>query len=414
MRGLLALGTRNMLVNSPASRDEDNSTTGWTGLDHYSATLRMMADTISAQEANKIHYDIDVALAAIYLMLLYEQKYGDTSYSGWVNHLRGAALVIKQHCHDWPAQLKKPPGAQKAFQPPPEETSLVLRTQTAAPLTMFAARIIIHLTIMDGFGSTFGIGGDVNKAMYEIVLAHDPDVILTEAFTKLHRYSDGIYRAVWRADYPAEEMISDVANQNIGDMSQASCSLRYLVTEIAELEGDAARHRLAVVQEATDHLAEKYPELVALALELTPETELPEMIATPFRAYMPLYFSSLLELHLQKCRLYPEAYTAEEEAKIRSSYIDVIMVLSQQAFKTVGLEILHLVSYPLFLSAIHTESHAYRTWILARFEDMMTYGPNIQRIHRFLTMAIKKQEETGERVDVRKEFESPEVERFVV
>ncbi|KGQ07220.1 Transcriptional regulatory protein UME6 [Beauveria bassiana D1-5] len=56
--------------------------------------------------------------------------------------------------------------------------------------------------------------------------------------------------------------------------------------------------RLDVVQESADYIAESYPELVALAMEISPDAHVPEMMATNFRTFMPLYFASLLELHL--------------------------------------------------------------------------------------------------------------------
>lgn len=411
MRGLLALGTRNMHQGKIASsREDQQAPAGWSGLGHYSAALRMMADTISAGENSFI--DLDVALAAIYLMLMYEQKFGDAAYSGWMNHLKGAALLIQERCSDWPAQLTKPPTARHSLSSP--STEVVLATTPTPPLSVFAARMLVYFTFMDGFGSTFGLGGEVNKVMHRIVLAHDPDIVLTEAFTKLHRYSDGLYRAVFRQNYPANEMLADVANQHITDMWQACCGLRYLVADISNYQGDAARDRLAVVQESADYLAEKYPELVALATEMTPDADVPDMVATNFRAFMPLYFSSLLEMHLLRCELEPDAMTADEKKTTTATYIAVIMNLAHQIYKHVGLEILHLITYPLFLVALQTDSDSTRDWILARFQDLTAFGPNLGRAHDFLQMAVKKQEETGEKIHVRTEFETGQLPVFVV
>lgn len=408
MRGLLALGTRNM--HQARITEEQTAPAGWSGLGHYSAALRMMADTISGGENNFI--DLDVAFAAIYLMLMYEQKYGDAAYSGWVNHLKGAALLIQERCSDWPAQLQKPPTVRASSSSPSDETAL--STTRTPPLSVFAARMLVYFSFMDGFGATFGLGSDVNRVMHRILQAHDPDIVLTEAFTKLHRYSDGIYRAVFRQSYPANEMLADIANQHITDMWQACCGLRYLVADISSYEGDAARQRLAVIQESADYLAEKYPELVALATEMTPDAEVPEMVATNFRAFMPLYFASLLEMHFLRCELEPDAMSADEKKTTTATYIAVIMNLAHQLYKHMGLELLHLISYPLFLVALHTDLDSTRDWILARFEDLTAYGPNLGRAHAFLLMALEKQKETGVKVDVRKEFESGYQPVFVI
>ncbi|OAA75083.1 Zn(2)-C6 fungal-type DNA-binding domain protein [Akanthomyces lecanii RCEF 1005] len=412
MRGLLALGTRNMHQGKIASREDQEAPAGWSGLGHYSAALRMMADTISAGENSFI--DLDVALAAIYLMLMYEQKFGDAAYSGWTNHLKGAALLIQERCSDWPAQLAKPPTGRASSSSSSLSNDTALSTTQTPPLSVFAARMLVYFAFMDGFGSTFGLGGEVNRVMHRIVLAHDPDIVLTEAFTKLHRYSDGLYRAVFRQNYPAKEMLADVANQHITDMWQACCGLRYLVADISSYEGDAARHRLAVVQESADYLAEKYPELVALATEMTPDADVPDMVATNFRAFMPLYFSSLLEMHLLRCELEPHAMTADEKKTTTATYIAVIMNLAHQIYKHAGLELLHLITYPLFLVALQTDSDSTRDWILARFQDLTAFGPNIERAHNFLRMALQKQQETGEKINVRYEFKTGKLPVFVV
>ncbi|KAM3497272.1 hypothetical protein MY10362_009371 [Beauveria mimosiformis] len=415
MRGLLALGTRNMYQGKIEQSQKDHKATrGWSGLGHYSAALRMMADTISAGEDNLI--DLDVALAAIYLMLMYEQKFGDAKYSGWMNHLRGAALLIQERCSDWPAQLAKPkpPTAETLSLPPLSDETAVSKTQTP-PLSVFAARMLVYFTIMDGNGSTFGLGGQVNKVMHRIAQAHDPDIVPTDAFTKLHRYSDGIYRAVFRQNYPANEMLADVANQSITDMWQACCVLRYLVADISNYKGDdAARRRLGMVQESADYLAESYPELVALATEMSPDAHVPEMVATNFRTFMPLYFASLLELHLLRCELEPSVMTADERKTTTATYIAVIMNLAHQIYKHTGLELLHLVTYPLFLVALQTDARSTRDWILARFQDLAAFGPNIGRAHAFLQMALKKQQETGEKVNVRNEMKASKLPVFVI
>ncbi|EJP64293.1 C6 zinc finger domain protein [Beauveria bassiana ARSEF 2860] len=419
MRGLLALGTRNMYQGKIESHKDQKATRGWSGLGHYSAALRMMADTISAGEDGLI--DLDVALAAIYLMLMYEQKFGDAKYSGWMNHLKGAALLIQERCSDWPAQLKAEP--RKAFKassslPVSDETTASSSTTQTPPLSVFAARMLVYFTIMDGYGSTFGLGGQVNKVMHRIAQAHDPDMSPTDAFTKLHRYSDGIYRAVFRRNYPANEMLADVANQSITDMWQACCVLRYLVADISNYKGDAARRRLDVVQESADYIAESYPELVALATEISPDAHVPEMMATNFRTFIPLYFACLLELHLQRCELEEQqpadVMTADEKKTTTATYIAVIMNLAHQIYKHAGLELLHLVTYPLFLVALQTDARSTRDWILARFQDLSAFGPNIGRAHAFLQMALKKQQETGEKINVRKEMKASKLPVFVI
>ncbi|PMB63867.1 hypothetical protein BM221_010338 [Beauveria bassiana] len=106
--------------------------------------------------------------------------------------------------------------------------------------------------------------------------------------------------------------------------------------------------------------------------------------------------------------------TADEKKTTTATYIAVIMNLAHQIYKHAGLELLHLVTYPLFLVALQTDARSTRDWILARFQDLSAFGPNIGRAHAFLQMALKKQQETGEKINVRREMKASKLPVFVM
>ncbi|KAM3544990.1 hypothetical protein ARSEF1564_002161 [Beauveria bassiana] len=133
------------------------------------------------------------------------------------------------------------------------------------------------------------------------------------------------------------------------------------------------------------------------------------------RAQWTTVAPGLLDLpHFKKEQQPADAMTADEKKTTTATYIAVIMNLAHQIYKHAGLELLHLVTYPLFLVALQTDARSTRDWILARFQDLSAFGPNIGRAHAFLQMALKKQQETGEKINVRREMKASKLPVFVM
>lgn len=408
MRGLLALGGREIQYRKTGSHVVDKSPGSWTPLGHYSAALRMMADTIGTGEG-QLYLDLDVVLAALHLMLLYELKYGDAECAGWMNHLTGAALIIQHRCSDWPAQVKKPPKAS-----PSMNNALVTATQTP-PLSLFSARMLIYIAALDASGSTYGLGGQVNKVMHRILHAHDPSASPIDSYLKLHRFSHSLFRTVWGENYPQRELIDDIENRDVFGLLGSCYQLRYLVAEIANLDGNEARQRVSIVQDAINSVGEEYAELLEVASEISAQTDNSHRVTTNMRAFVPHYYSILLEFHRMRrgVSVVADGSGHADEAKIES-YINVIMNLALQAYKHQGSDGLLLVTYPLFVAALETDSQTHRDWVLARFQDMVSFGRNIERAHRFLVKALGMQAQLGYKIDVRKQFRFGDTELFVV
>ncbi|KAJ2970989.1 hypothetical protein NQ176_g7917 [Zarea fungicola] len=274
--------------------------------------------------------------------------------------------------------------------------------------------MLVYIMYMDAYASTYGIGGQVNRAMYKVLRAHKPNFVMAEAFDRLYQYSNGLYRVVWGESYPKEEMLSDVVNKDVFTLITSAVFLRHLVAEISTVEGDAAREQLALVQATADHLADKYPEILMIAAEMPPQAEAPEMVTLHIEMFTPVFYISLLELHQLRHKLYPDELTDDEANSTTEAYISIIMNLAQLSYKHVGIESMHLITHPLLRVALYTRIEAHRNWVVARFKEMVGFGPYIARAYAFLLWAIKKETESGEKVDIRKEFQSPHLERFMV
>ncbi|PWY74343.1 hypothetical protein BO70DRAFT_364317, partial [Aspergillus heteromorphus CBS 117.55] len=61
---------------------------------HYSASMVLLAKAVQSPSRTRAS-DLDGILASLWLMILYEQRYGDGIGQGLVAHLRGAAMVLK-------------------------------------------------------------------------------------------------------------------------------------------------------------------------------------------------------------------------------------------------------------------------------------------------------------------------------
>lgn len=408
MRGLLALGGREIQYRRTGSHVVDKSPGSWTPLGHYSAALRMMADTIGTGEGNT-YLDLDVVLAALHLMLLYELKYGDPECAGWMNHLTGAALIIQHRCRDWPAQVKKPPSGS------PSMSNALVTASQSPPLSLFSARMLIYIATLDAAGSTYGLGGQVNRTMHAILHAHDPSASPVDSYLRLHHFSHSLFRTVWGESYPQAELIDDIENRGVFGLIGSCFQLRYLVAEIANLDGNDARQRVPIVQDAIEQVGEQHAELLAVATELSTQTDNSHRVTTNIRAFVPHYYAVLLEFHRMRrdAHVVDESTIDTDESTV-ASHISIIVNLATQTYKHQGLDGLMLVAFPLFVAALETDSQSHRDWVLARFQGMMSFGRNIERAHRFLTRALEMQAQLGYKIDVRKQFRFGDMELFVV
>ncbi|KAK1986927.1 hypothetical protein LZ30DRAFT_777930 [Colletotrichum cereale] len=392
MRVVLALGGRELEFRR--NKDAEEARGPRTPIHHYSLALRMMADTIGGEDNDQL--DLDAVCTALYLMLLYEQKYGDGKCQGLSNHLVGASLILQHRFKDMLLQLPAP-------SPEVNRKSLALtrkgHDESGSRLSLYSARLLVWIALHDAAAASYGLGGQLNCALHKIMGALDGRVssnILApfqpmEAFERLHRFSDPLYRSMWADAYPQEELLDDVDNRNVYALFGACGKLRFMITQLASLyyeaDGASQQQHIMAVDMAIKQVGWKLTELLEVAAEL------------------------LVILEFMRLTRFDDTPMLSDRQR---SALREIINLAFQAFKHEGDDSMARIAWPLFIVALETDDLLHRDWVLGRFQGMSRFSKNLDRAHAFLKETIEIQDRLGKRVDVRERFQSGEVGLFVI
>ncbi|OLN96308.1 Sterol uptake control protein 2-like protein 4 [Colletotrichum chlorophyti] len=411
MHVVLALGGRELEFRRNKNAEEARGPR--TPLQHYSSALRMMADTVGGEGSS--HLDLDSVCTALYLMLVYEQKYGDGKCQGFSNHLAGASLILQHRFKDLLLQLPSP-------SPETNRKSLALTRRGHADdgprLSLYSARMLVWIALHDASAASYGLGGQLNCALHKIMAAINAGSGLSgafqplDAFERLHRFSNPLYRSMWADAYPQAELLDDVENRNVYALLGACGQLRFMIAQLANIshEDDVSQQQRAMaVDLAIQQVGWKFTELLEVAAELSISTDNSHRLVSNIRGIVPHYHAVVLEfLRLTRFNDTP-MLSARQRSALRE-----IMNLAFQAFKHEGDEAMTRIAWPLFVVALETDDLLHREWVLSRFQGMSRFGKNLDRAHVFLKETIEMQNRLGRRFDVRERFQSGEVGLFVV
>ncbi|KAK1475187.1 hypothetical protein CTAM01_15692 [Colletotrichum tamarilloi] len=413
MHVVLALGGRELEFRRNKNAEEARGPK--TPIQHYSSALRMMADTIGGEDNGQL--DLDAVCTGLYLMLLYEQKYGDGKCQGLSNHLVGASLILQHRFKDLLLQLPAPsPEANR------KSLALTRRGQDASGsrLSLYSARMLVWIALHDAAAASYGLGGQLNCALHKIMGALDGQVSSgisspfqpLDAFERLHRFSNPLYRSMWADSYPQAELLDDVENRNVYALLGACGQLRFMIAQLANLihEDDASQqHRVMAVDMTIQQVGWKFTELLEVAAELSISTNNSHRLVANIRGIVPHYHAVVLEfLRLTRFDATP-MLSARQRNALRE-----IMNLAFQAFKHEGDEAMTRIAWPLFMVALETDDLLHREWVISRFQAMSRFSKNLDRAHVFLKDIIEMQNNLARRVDVRERFQSGEVGLFVI
>ncbi|KAF6799586.1 Sterol uptake control protein 2-like protein 4 [Colletotrichum sojae] len=422
MHVVLALGGRELEFRR--NKDAEEARGPRTPLQHYSSALRMMADTIGSEASDQL--DLDSVCTALYLMLLYEQKYGDGKCQGLSNHLTGASLILQHRFKDMIMQLPAP-------SPENNRKSLALtrrgQQEDGSRLSLYSARMLVWIALHDAAAASYGLGGQLNCALHKImgaldasngiartgVLPNSPFQPL-DSFERLHRFSNPLYRSMWADAYPQAELLDDVENRNVYALLGACGQLRFMIAQLANLSREEDpdsqyqhQQRVMAVDMTIQQVGWKFTELLEVAAELSISTDNTHRLVANIRGIVPHYHAVVLEfLRLTRFDDTPMLSTRQRNA------LRDIMNLAFQAFKHEGDESMTRIAWPLFMVALETDDLLHREWVLSRFQGMSRFGKNLDRAHIFLKETIEMQNRLGRRVDVRERFQSGEVGLFVI
>lgn len=377
-------------------------------LESYSLALGLMKDRLSTTDSEP---DLDCILSALYLMLLYEEKFGDGNCTGLSRHLEGAGSILRHCSGELPALPDLP------FEKESEGHALVRRAPQSGnrQLSLYSARVLTWLTLHDGAAAWYGVGGNVIAAVYHLL---SQDMSETEigslhplqAYDTLYKYSNPLYRKIWGDVYPQSELLDDVENRSVYSLLSQCGYLRFMNSQLASLyhtNPDLAARRAEAVKNAIRHVGYTYCDLLEVAGSLSMDTDGTHRLVSNLREIVPQYYAAVLDFH-RLTRPYASMGNQERHA------LRELMNLAFQSFKHGGNAAMTRMSWPLFIAAIVTDDLIHRDWILTRFSKLDKYGRNFERAYRFLRDTFEIQDQVGKPVNVHERIRLGLTEHFVL
>ncbi|KAF4467138.1 zn 2cys6 transcription factor [Fusarium albosuccineum] len=352
MHMVLALGGREIEFRRNKCADDNPSVSS--PLWHYSSALKKMAAVVGDEDAGRL--DLDSVNTALYLMLLYEQKYGDEKCSGVANHLNGASLILQHQCRE-KLPLDVQPGALAS-------THNSQQYNKNTTISVYSARLLVWIALLDGAAASCRVGGQLNGTLHKLMGQNTPDNGFSAPLQPLQNF-DKLY-----------------------------------VTNLAE-----ADKRSVTVEMGIQDVGFKYTELMEVAAELSLTTDNTHRLVANIRGIVPHYYAVVLDFY----RL------TSTDLDVRQAYaLRQIMNLAFQAYKHGGDEAMMRLAWPLYMVVLETDDLLHREWALERMSAISKFGKNFERAHKFLVDVVEMQSRSGKRADVRELLESGEVGLFVI
>ncbi|OJD40637.1 c6 zinc finger domain protein [Diplodia corticola] len=362
---------------------------------HYTEALHLMTQQMNAGDAD---LDLDQVLAALWLMIAYEQKYGDGGGIGLSKHLQGAASILRTRfqpllqvsaTNEEPSEAMDVDGTSQAACSPPASQALI---------SFFAARMMVWMAVLDA-GAAFGIGSNLGGSVNQLVrqIAGEENGKLLRGFNAIHEYSEPLFRTTWGERYPQAELVDDMDNRKVYSLYAKAALVRYENAEFSAAlhrgdDRDAARRALNI-EDAFGLLRDEFAELLALASQLSPDVDHSRRLHQNIRYVVPHYYA--MELEFLRLTRFAEPLAAPNATQKRA--LQEIMNLAYQGYKHDGERFLARIPLPLLFAGMETDDLIHRSWILDRYQGLTKYGKNYARAFACLKAVVDEQDKAGGR-----------------
>lgn len=394
--------TQHQLVLATAQPNSPKSVT------HYSEALHLMTQQMSADDAN---LDLDQVLAAMWLMIAYEQKYGDGAGIGMSKHLQGAASILR---------TRFTPLLQLSAEDVPSSPGIAAPTTVTSSnqglISLFAARMMVWMAVVDA-GASFGVGANFGGSVNQLIrqIAGEDKARLLRGFNAIHRYSEPLFRTTWGERYPQAEVIDDDENRRVYSLYTKMSLIRYEIAEFSAAlhrgEEQKAFRRAEDIEHAFSLIRDEFADLLELASQLSPDLDHSRRLTQNMRSVVPHYYAMQLE-YLRLTR-FPEPLAQPSDVQRRA--LHEIMNLAYQGYKHEGERFLARIPLPLLFAAMETDDLIHRAWILDRYAGLTKYGKNYARAYACLKAVVHEQDKAGgARVDHMLLLAEGRFEQFVV
>ncbi|KAL2840391.1 fungal-specific transcription factor domain-containing protein [Aspergillus pseudoustus] len=372
---------------------EQSDCSATAAVEHYSSAMILVAQALQQQETQcqQRQPNLDSTLVTLWLMIVYEQRYGDGQGHGLIAHLRGAAIFLQHRLGNLRRLL------EHNFSEPAEMWHI-------SPL---AGRMIIWIAFLDAGAESHQLGGEFNRALGVAMAGLGENEIMSRlrGYTAIHRYSTSLHMCTWGASYPQAQLLEDLESREVFSLYGECGQMRHVLAQLAVTATDPLP-----VARALHDINQRYNEILTVAPRLnTGYAGGHEKFVINTRYVVPFYHA----LVLWYFRI--TAPTTPFKSKSKQQHaLDEILTLAYQAYRDEGEPAMARIAWPLFMTAIETDDLAHQDWISSRFAYLRSRGENYRRAEKALLFVVTEQRKRGGRVDFSARFESGELERFVI
>ncbi|KAL6241922.1 hypothetical protein RBB50_011167 [Rhinocladiella similis] len=377
--------------------------------EHYGAALRLLATAIQSI-AEMV--ELDYILATLWLMIVYEQKYGDGYGSGLIIHLKGVGTLVQSRLQNIGriVDQSKPCVVDEAT----DSMSLQSSTPEAQwQISGFSSRMLVWISHLDGAAALNGLGGGLNHLLGEVMvgLAEDEAMSLIQGFRTIHKHSHAAFQETWGTSYPQAQLLEDLEIRHMFYLYGECGQLRYLLSKAAEADwrnDPESRIYLERVARALNEVAMRYADILetASSLQLI-EGCFRRRYVTNTRFVVAQYNAVLLCFFriVRGCAPLNE----RQRAALR-----VILDLAHQSCSDGGEVAMHHFTWPLFVAAMESDDPVHRAWILERYQILSKQGQNYHRANEALKAAFAEQRMNERRVSFLELVRRDDLDRFVI
>ncbi|KAF7548813.1 hypothetical protein G7Z17_g6807 [Cylindrodendrum hubeiense] len=372
MHMVLAIGMQHLAALGDGSRSQNNALST-EAVRHYCEAIRLLGQAINGSLPCS---ELNTVLAALWMMVVYEQHFGhDSTGQGLCQHLQGATSVLHANLPSllsiWASENEQPVA----------EGHPVGQVQNLPYLT---SRLLVRLTVLDARAASFGLGGKLNQSLAQSMGLGDPsqkEVPWFHFLSAIYDHSAPLCQATWGTEYPSAEVAYDAENQAAFHLYRYCSTLRLTAAEI-RTSGREASSLIRVAEPMMNFLQKQYSELFSIAAGISSSTsEDKEGLIMTLCWIVPHYYGSVLDLSRIIDMDRPESRRIEARERI--------LKLAYYGWEHGGAAAISRMAWPLFMAALETDDNIHQDWILSRFEQLSCFGVNYRKAHQWLKSRMR-------------------------
>ncbi|KAM0327975.1 hypothetical protein ACHAQA_005374 [Verticillium albo-atrum] len=308
---------------------------------HYGEAMRLLSARLSQRTTA---LDLDATLATLWLMLMYEHRFGDSPAESLATHLRGVVSVLQSANVDPFPDLRI--GSSQAS---------VLgdaRVDETSSLSCFSTRLIIWLLGLDARAASSGLGGWLNAAIAQSLgIGHHDNAseLWLRVLGAIHDKSASLFQVTWGAEYPMSEILYDMEHKSTFELLRYTSQLRRMVADLAISTDAEAKESKAAAIETKLRQLRQHP---GLALTLC--------------WVIPNYHASVLD--------FIRASGQEVDIQRKNGALEEITKLVLYGYQKGGPPAIVRTAWPLFVAGLEMTDPFKQQWIVDRLQEISRFG----------------------------------------